>query len=103
LVSFNGNNGASPKAALVQRTDGKFYGTTYSGGASGLGTVFSMTPSGTLTTMVSFNDKNGAYPSAALVEGVTVISMARLKMVAGWYRHGFQDNAFRDANHAHFI
>jgi uncharacterized repeat protein (TIGR03803 family) len=46
VVSFNGTNGAYPQAGVVQGTDGSFYGTTASGGASGNGTVFrlSVTP-----------------------------------------------------------
>src|ERR1035438_5459485 len=40
--------------ALVQGTDGNFYGTTYDGGATGGGTIFQITPSGTLTTLYSF-------------------------------------------------
>ena len=41
LFSFNGTNGASPGyAPLVQTADDSFYGITYSGGASNLGTVF---------------------------------------------------------------
>jgi uncharacterized repeat protein (TIGR03803 family) len=33
------------------------------------GTVFKMTPSGALTTLVSFNLANGSYPCAGLVQG----------------------------------
>jgi uncharacterized repeat protein (TIGR03803 family) len=46
LFSFNGTNGLFPQAGLVQGSDGSFYGTTSSGGASGNGTVFrlSLTP-----------------------------------------------------------
>ena len=40
LVSFNGTNGASPQAGLVQGVDGSFYGTTAQGGTNGYGTVF---------------------------------------------------------------
>ena len=40
LISFNGTNGASPQAGLVQSTDGNFYGTTANGGTNGCGTVF---------------------------------------------------------------
>ncbi len=36
------------QAGLVQGTDGNFYGTTYSGGANGDGTVFRMTTNGAL-------------------------------------------------------
>ncbi len=67
-------DGATPSAGLVQATDGNFYGTTYAGGASGncqggCGTVFRITPGGTLTTLHSFDWYDGASPSAALVQG----------------------------------
>jgi len=42
LVSFNGTNGASPQAGLVQGVDGNFYGTTAQGGTNGYGTVFQL-------------------------------------------------------------
>jgi uncharacterized repeat protein (TIGR03803 family) len=42
LVCFNGTNGASPQAGLVQGADGSFYGTTANGGASDSGTVFQL-------------------------------------------------------------
>ena len=54
LVSFNGADGNSPQAQLLQGSDGNFYGTTTYGGASGCGTVFQVTPAGVLTTLVSF-------------------------------------------------
>jgi len=77
LYSFGSQSGdgESPEAALVQGTDGNFYGTTEYGGASfgGSGTVFKITPSGTLTTLYSFcsqpNCADGYYPRAALVQG----------------------------------
>ena len=36
---------------LIQGADGNFYGTTVHGGSSGVGTVFNMTPDGTLTRL----------------------------------------------------
>ena len=76
LHTFAGypTDGASPYAGLVPATDGNFYGTTYAGGTSGncqggCGTVFRITPGGTLTTLHSFNWYDGASPSAALVRG----------------------------------
>jgi uncharacterized repeat protein (TIGR03803 family) len=50
-------------------TDGNFYGTTEVGGTNSDGTVFKISPAGTLTTLASFNGTNGANPAAALVEG----------------------------------
>jgi uncharacterized repeat protein (TIGR03803 family) len=42
LHSFDDTDGASPSGNLLQATDGKFYGTTFSGGTSGDGTIFSL-------------------------------------------------------------
>jgi len=73
LHSFDGTDGASPAAALVQATDGNLYGTTFYGGANsciightnvGCGTVFKITPGGTLTTLRSFDGTDGQYPNA---------------------------------------
>jgi uncharacterized repeat protein (TIGR03803 family) len=58
-----------PVAALVQGTNGNFYGTTEYGGANGIGTVFQVTTNGMLTTLVSFNRSNGSHPVAALTAG----------------------------------
>jgi uncharacterized repeat protein (TIGR03803 family) len=69
LVYFNGPNGANPSAGLVRATDGNFYGTTSSGGATNLGTVFQLTASGTLNTLISFAMTNGASPLTELVQG----------------------------------
>jgi uncharacterized repeat protein (TIGR03803 family) len=63
LVSFNGTNGKYPNAALTLGNDGDFYGTTYSGGSNGYGTIFKFTTNGTLTTLVSFANTNGAEPN----------------------------------------
>src|ERR1700724_53468 len=61
LANFNVTNGANPThSGLVQATNGKFYGTTFYGGASNYGTIFSMTPSGKLTTIYSFQMTDGA-------------------------------------------
>src|SRR5271165_1205505 len=46
LYSFTGSNvdGANPRAALIQGSDGNFYGTTFAGGRAGAGTVFMIPP-----------------------------------------------------------
>ncbi len=63
--------GSGPLAGLVQGTNGIFYGTTSAGGTNGMGTVFKMTSSGTLTTLHKFdaNAGEGKDPRAGLVEG----------------------------------
>jgi uncharacterized repeat protein (TIGR03803 family) len=70
LWSFtNGGDGANPYATLVQGSDGNFYGTTSQGGASGNGTVFRITASGSLSNLHSFVGSDGANPSSGLVQG----------------------------------
>lgn len=59
-------------AGLVQAIDGNLYGTTVRGGANDKGTVFKVTPQGTLTTLYSFcaktNCADGSFPFAGLVQ-----------------------------------
>ena len=63
LHNFDSTEGANPIAGLIQATDGNFYGTTYAGGTGGdWGTVFEITPSGTVTTLHSFQGTDGAQP-----------------------------------------
>jgi uncharacterized repeat protein (TIGR03803 family) len=77
LYSFDGTDGQHPDAGLVQATNGDFYGTTANGGTNcapgGCGTVFKITPSGTLTTLYSFCASEGCFdgenPTAGLVQG----------------------------------
>jgi uncharacterized repeat protein (TIGR03803 family) len=74
----NCTDGASPRAALIQATNGDFYGTTaFGGGANdtcglGCGIVFKITPSGKLTTLYSFcsqpNCADGARPNFPLIQ-----------------------------------
>jgi uncharacterized repeat protein (TIGR03803 family) len=67
----NCTDGRWPRGTMVQGTDGNFYGTTYYGGTNGsYGTVFNITPGGTLTTLHSFDFfTDGADPNAGVVEG----------------------------------
>ncbi len=66
-------DGDDPEAGLVEGSDGNFYGTTTAGGASNRGTVFKITPDGTLTTLYAFcalpNCADGFYPQAGLIQG----------------------------------
>jgi uncharacterized repeat protein (TIGR03803 family) len=65
-------DGAYPINGLVQGTDGNFYGTTSEGGTVGDGTVFKITPTGTLTTLYSFcvqaNCADGNEPLTTLIQ-----------------------------------
>jgi uncharacterized repeat protein (TIGR03803 family) len=51
---FDWTNGAGPQAALMQGSDGNFYGATDGGGDYQFGTVFKVSPAGKLTTLHSF-------------------------------------------------
>jgi uncharacterized repeat protein (TIGR03803 family) len=70
LHSFISTDGEAPFGQLVQGTDGNFYGATTQGGLmdcssldDGCGTVFKITPTGTLTTLVDFDSTNGGEPT----------------------------------------
>jgi uncharacterized repeat protein (TIGR03803 family) len=73
LYIFAGPDGANPLAAPIGR-NGVLYGTTYEGGASGFGTVFSLTPpatpGGSLSEQVLYSftgQSDGGYPTARLL------------------------------------
>jgi uncharacterized repeat protein (TIGR03803 family) len=70
---LNCTDGETPDAELVQGSNGKFYGTTVSGGAYVRGTIFEITPRGKLTTLYSFCSQpgcaDGANVYAGLVQG----------------------------------
>src|SRR5579872_2404528 len=71
LYSFcleaNCTDGSEPSGGLAFATDGNLYGTTFDGGTGpcndpygvGCGTVFKLTPQGTLTTLHSFQGIDG--------------------------------------------
>lgn len=79
-------NGYAPEGALVQGTDGNFYGTCAEGGqastndpAGGYGTVFKITPNGILTTLAQFHGTTnvtngegltnyGEYPFGSMIQ-----------------------------------
>jgi uncharacterized repeat protein (TIGR03803 family) len=81
LYSFcaqtNCADGNYPTGGLIQGADGNFYGTTFSGGIGdaqycngGCGTIFKITPKGTLTTRHNFAGypTEGSGPSAGLMQ-----------------------------------
>jgi uncharacterized repeat protein (TIGR03803 family) len=59
------SDGLLPGNGLVQDSAGNLYGTTIGGGSHG--TIFKITPSGTLTTMRDFQGNDGWYPFGALM------------------------------------
>lgn len=69
--NYTNSDGALPLAGLTLGADGNFYGTTAEGGANAAGTVFRITPSGTLTTLYSFNGAgaDGFDPRTPLLQG----------------------------------
>ena len=69
LHRFTDTDGKNPMGAIIQATDGNFYGTTRAGGTGGQGVVYKMTPAGVLTVLHNFaNDTHGLAPFAGLVQ-----------------------------------
>ena len=70
LYSFrSGNDGANPYAGVISDSAGNLYGTTYQGGTSGAGTVFSVSTTGVEHVLYSFKGgKDGQYPYGRLIE-----------------------------------
>jgi uncharacterized repeat protein (TIGR03803 family) len=70
FYSFTGGSDGSQPTSLIQGSDGNFYGTTASGGATNNGVVFNLTAAGTLTVLYSF--AGGTDPAST--NGVTLAS-----------------------------
>ena len=60
---------AGPEGALLLAADGNYYGTTVEEGAAGDGTIFQLTPAGTINTIFEFSGVNGTNPRGALIQG----------------------------------
>jgi uncharacterized repeat protein (TIGR03803 family) len=71
VYSFTGGNddGGAPYGSLVEGSDGNFYGMAEGGTIPVYGTVFQMTPSGSVTLLHSFTGPDGKSPSGNLLEG----------------------------------
>ena len=71
LHTFDFADGANPYTGVLMDSSGNLFGTTYSGGANGFGTVFELVNSSgtyTETPLYSFAaGSDGAYPKAGLI------------------------------------
>jgi uncharacterized repeat protein (TIGR03803 family) len=73
LHSFSGNagDGSLPYAGLIMDSGGNLYGTTFEGGAYGVGIVFELSPSESIwteTVLWIFGAGDGRYPWGGLVQ-----------------------------------
>lgn len=68
-------DGCNPGYPLVLDKKGNLYGTTLVGGSSGLGSVFELTPSGTLSNLYSFT---GGADGEQPISGLTLDSKGNL-------------------------
>ncbi len=75
IHSFAGGttDAQNPQGALIQSSDGILWGTSYTGGPTGSGTVFKMTTAGKVTVVYQFAacglGTTGCNPAAGLVQG----------------------------------
>lgn len=85
LYSFPTNS--DPSSTLVQGKDGAFYGTTFTGGSEGYGTIYRVTAEGGFTNVFSFSYTNGAFPSGPLLIGEdgALYGTTRGGGPIGWY------------------
>src|SRR5580765_1317374 len=65
------NNGllpSGPSTGVIQATDGNFYGVTSESGPSNAGSIYRITPAGTMTVLANFSGTNGLSPYENLVQ-----------------------------------
>jgi uncharacterized repeat protein (TIGR03803 family) len=69
LSNFNVADGSAPRfVSLVQGTDGNLWGTTAAGGTgcTDCGTIYKISPSGTLSVVYNLNESSGYDPAVGL-------------------------------------
>ncbi len=67
IYAFQGRDGDFPTDDLTFDPSGNIYGTTYAGGAQDLGTVYEVTPWGTLTVLYSADPEDSIHPRGGVV------------------------------------
>ena len=71
IHAFSGGaDGGIPLAALIQASDGAFYGTTFVGGANAQGIVFKLDSTGDVVNLHSLGYPEGSSPHAALLQAL---------------------------------
>lgn len=70
LHQFDATDGVVPYGGLTLGRDGRFYGTTFNGGANSNGTIFQMTPDGILKTLHDFNLTDDGFPQAPPIQSL---------------------------------
>ncbi|HTA83414.1 MAG TPA: choice-of-anchor tandem repeat GloVer-containing protein [Bacteroidia bacterium] len=69
LFNFGSSTeGSVPMSGLSQASDGNLYGTTSDGGYSNGGTIYKLTLTDSLTTLLSFSDTSGKGPLAGVIQ-----------------------------------
>ncbi len=71
LTIIGGLNGGTEGSVVVGVTlgaDGNFYGMANINGKYGVGTIFKMTPAGSINILLNFDGTNGGGPQAPLIE-----------------------------------
>jgi len=76
VFNFNGENGAAPKSSLILDKAGYLYGTTYGGGANGVGAVFIANAHATITKTTLTSSPNPSVQGQAVTFTATVTSSA---------------------------
>jgi uncharacterized repeat protein (TIGR03803 family) len=63
VLNFDSTHGSHPSGTPIEDSDGNLWGTTEEGGGANQGTVFKLTPDGSLTIIHEFDGADGLYPS----------------------------------------
>jgi uncharacterized repeat protein (TIGR03803 family) len=68
-LNYSNGDGEGPSSALIQATNGLLYGVTGSVNSGNYGTIYSVSTTGTFTTLYSFTDgPDGDNPEAPLIQ-----------------------------------